>query len=132
YFPRCLLGKSKDLALLIDKCYRAFNENAGVIQVKVYGGDRLNTLLKFENELKKKQNLQKFATVFKFSVDNSLDAARNMRNEAGQERIGILNLANRWQPGGIGLAPYRGSQEEFLIRRSNLAWGLDPRFKTEQ
>lgn len=121
--------KYKELAQLITKCHQAFN---GVypssLEVKIYGGDKLKTLQEFEKTLNKPVS---FETQITYTLDNSLQAARRMRLQlaAGEKpRIAILNMANRWQPGGVGLAPYGGSQEEFLIRRSNLAWGLDPQF----
>jgi uncharacterized protein (TIGR02452 family) len=121
--------KYKALAQLITKCHQVFNSiNHSSLEVKIYGGDKLKTLQEFEKTLNKPVSFEPEIT---YVLGNSLQAARRMRlqlAEGENPRIAILNLANRWQPGGVGLAPYGGSQEEFLIRRSNLAWGLDPQF----
>lgn len=129
YLPSFLVGKFKDLAQLIIKCRRTFAEHSHYVdqmEVKIYGGDKLSTLIQLEKNLKSKP-FEQFATVFEFSSQNSLDEAKKMRDQLTDqnERVAILNLANRWQPGGVGLAPYAGSQEEFLVRRSCLAWAFD-------
>jgi uncharacterized protein (TIGR02452 family) len=98
--------------------------------VSLYGGDKLSTLERLEYE-PLDTPFERFTTEFRFSKTTSRNAARVMHRET-DEKIAILNLANRRQPGGIGLAPYGGSQEEDLVRHSNLAWVLDPRFETEK
>lgn len=134
FLPGFLFGKHKALATLINKCHSEFSKRQlNDMEVKVFGGDKLSTLQQLEKDQQKIQTPAKFITLFKFSKENSLDEARIMRSDLRDqsERIGILNLANRRQPGGVGLTPYGGSQEEYLVRRSNLAWGLDPRFQSE-
>jgi uncharacterized protein (TIGR02452 family) len=138
YLPSILFGKYKECAKLIMKCRTVFEEHSEYSKqmlVTVYGGDKLETLFNLEKSQEQKGVSQRFSTILKFSKGNSLDEARAMRTLCNanhqNERIGILNLANRRQPGGVGLTPYSGSQEEYLVRRSNLAWGLDPRFKSE-
>jgi len=140
YLPHFIFEKYQMLATQIMKCHQIFSEPKhhhylDEMQVKVYGGDKLGTLRQLEREVVRKE-FSLFNTVIKFSNNNSLDAARQIREDLGEEgqeaKIGIVSFANRRQPGGVGLAPYGGSQEEYLVRRSNLAWGLDPRFQTEK
>ena len=45
--------------------------------------------------------------------------------------VAIHDAANRVSPGGSGMLPYGGSQEEALIRASNLYWVLNPLINTE-
>lgn len=121
--------KYKRLAELITKCHQVFDKStSSSMEVKLYGGDTLKSLQSLENRLNKPKDVM---TAIRFSSEDSLQAARTVRRmyaKMDNSRVAILNLANRWQPGGVGLAPYGGSQEEFLVRRSNLAWGLDPKF----
>lgn len=128
------LQKYKTLAQLITRCHQVF-EGLSHVSVKVYGGDRLTTLQKLEKSrlLEKSLEYKGRETQIKFSLKDSLQAARDLKAIANpNQKIAILNLANRQQAGGVGLAPYGGSQEEYLVRRSNLAWGLDSRFACEQ
>jgi uncharacterized protein (TIGR02452 family) len=132
YLPDFLFKNYKELAKLILKCHNTFEKTPHPeMRTSIYGGDRLSTLNSLEN---KQITLKKSSkTLFTFTKENSLEAARDIKEELyfsenEFDRVGILNLANRRQAGGVGLAPYGGSQEEYLIRRSNLAWALDPRF----
>ncbi len=134
YLPAFLIGKHKALAELIMKCRKIFEQTPQYVdkmQVKIYGGDKLATLVALEKKIESKSS-QQFSTIFKFSANNCLDEAREIRKNLTDhnQRIGILNLANRWQPCGVGLAPYGGSQEEYLARRSCLAWAFDPQFQS--
>lgn len=154
YLPRFLcLKKYKELALLILKCHRIFERKPLFIpkfENQVYGGDKVQTLFELEKAL---PHFNPQSTTILLEKMDSLTAARHVKknhvakdqvrvvskglaNKEGDwvesvERVGIVSFANRRQPGGVGLAPYGGSQEEFLIRRSNLAWALDPRFSNE-
>lgn len=127
--------KYRELASLITKCHQRFGSSFTTnMHIKVYGGDTLATLQALEKSTKTATNNDTF---IQFSLNNSLNAARALQTVANEslgqnKRVAILNLANRLQPGGVGLAPYGGSQEEFLVRRSNLAWGLDSRFGSEE
>lgn len=127
--------KYRELASLITKCHKKFGSSCTTqMCVKVYGGDKLETLQTLEKSQKTDIHNETFIN---FSLQNSLDAARALQTIANgsseqNKQVGILNLANRLQPGGVGLAPYGGSQEEFLVRRSNLAWGLDKRFGSKE
>jgi uncharacterized protein (TIGR02452 family) len=138
----------KENARLILRCHNIFNtfKNSRLPVVTVYGGDQETTLSNFVNKnyaifLKEKP---KFSCEISFSIEDSIKAAQTLKTETEEalktealktevndnlQRIGILNFANRRQPGGIGLTPYGGSQEEFLVRRSNLAWTLDPQLQ---
>lgn len=120
------LNKHKNLALLITKCHKTFDDVEHNTPITaIYGGDKLKTLkalqIKHNHLIKKKDSTQ-----ITFTTNDSLTAGRELRKLAGERRIGLLNMANRWQPGGVGMAPYGGSQEEYLIRRSNLYFSVNP------
>lgn len=59
-----------------------------------------------------------------FTTDDSLSAAFT-ESQRGL-RVAILDAANRSLVGGLGMCPYAGTQEEDLIRASNLYFLLSP------
>ena len=63
-------------------------------------------------------------TVVLCSLDSVEAALRELALFPGQ--VAIHDAANRAQVGGSGMLPLGGSQEEALIRRSNLFWLMNP------
>ena len=66
-------------------------------------------------------------TTVEFTSLDSLSAARRERQRGRAVRVAILDAANRSDVGGVGMSPYAGTQEEDLIRTSNLYYLLSPR-----
>lgn len=92
--------------------------------VSIVGGD---ALLQLKNCICEQVNPTKTALPLRLSVtlEDSLEAAFRLKEELGSEKIAILNMANRWQVGGVYRNPFcRGSQEEALFRASNLFCSL--------
>lgn len=122
YLPSCIFGKNKNLATLITRCHKVFADTKKHLDptIKVYGGDKLHTLENWQNRQIKPKHLP---NKLYFTTADSLTAARHRRMPLidKTEKIAIVNFANRWQAGGVAYAPYGGSQEEFLARRSNMA-----------
>lgn len=121
YLPSFLFGKYKALALLIIRCREVFSNTAKhpLPRIKVYGGDKLETLRKWESNLKKPSGIH---TELRFTREDSLTAALTVFSLVDlMEKIAMANFASRWQEGGVAKNPYGGSQEEALARHSNMA-----------
>lgn len=69
-------------------------------------------------------SLPSIHTEVEFTTDDSLSAAFS-ESQHGL-RVAILDAANRSLVGGLGMCPYAGTQEEDLIRASNLYFLLSP------
>jgi len=85
------------------------------------GGDTQEKLNQLLTDVKKIQS-KTVATQYIFSNQDTISAAYDNDVDV------IVNFANRRQPGGIGLCFYGGSQEESLVRQSNLIYGIDPKY----
>lgn len=132
FLPDLFFKQYKELAKLILKCHETFEKSSNSFPTlinTIYGGDKLSTLKTLEANLSAPK--LSVPTRFIITTQDSLEAARETKKHHKTARVGILNFGNRHQPCGVGLAPYGGSQEEFLARRSNLAWALDPRFSKD-
>lgn len=64
-------------------------------------------------------------TQFSITLEDSVEAAFRLKKKSNGSGIAILNMANRWQMGGVYGNPFcQGSQEEALFRTSNLSSSL--------
>lgn len=126
------LKKPQKLAQRIGQIRKLFQDREAP-QTSIFGGDKLSTL---ENEIKTcKTTCHWNYGATKITVENESCtevAKRIFQNEQNSEEeitsiVGIHNLANRVQVGGTAFDPYGGSQEEYLMRNSNLYWSLDPK-----
>eukprot|EP01084_Bolivina_argentea_P079811 144686_1 len=100
--------------------------------VTVYGGNNMaqfNSLIQKATNAEIRQSSNDIEITFT-DLDALNAAIVEYHNSNGSEQITILDLASRRHVGGLGFYPYSGTQEEDLIRCSNLYWLLHPKYNT--
>lgn len=120
------LLKYSDLANLIIKTNEVFSSRTINLEASLFGGDKLETLQKEIKAILEDGEVSVLNYQTQFVIENKdcIGAAKSLVNDSDDNVVAIHNLANRVQFGGVGRAPFSGSQEEYMIRRSNLYWSL--------
>lgn len=92
-------------------------------RVSIIGGD---TLTKLQNQTRVLLPAGTEERVkISVTLEDSVTAAFQLKEEEDGVDVAILNMANRWQLGGVAGNPFcRGSQEEALFRASDLRASL--------
>lgn len=99
--------------------------------VSVFGGNDMDQFHRFINSIHSQAAVTDKDIEITFTPKDSVSAAISefeCVSDSDSGTICILDLASRRHVGGAGYSPFGGSQEEDLIRCSNLYWMLHPKW----
>lgn len=117
--------KNADLAITTQEVVgKALEKGNTIPPSTIVGGDNFKALDDAARAaLSSNQAKTRYNTKFVINNTTSTDAARRLALQG--KNIALQNLANRESAGGSKFSPYSGSQEESLVRSSDLLWHID-------
>lgn len=110
-----------------DKQVKPFIESSKG-QSKIYGGETWHDY-SISLSAVDTNKTEKTKVVFLKKLD-SLEIAKNIQEDVGQEQVCLLNFANSLHPGGAFTIGRKGSQEEDIFYRSYVYYVLSPKHNT--